>query len=160
MLERTVGTAMTRSVQFSIPWARTVNTYWDTITLPVKGKPGKRRATVILSARAKDYRLLVIAAVRAQRVPCNLLTGKLRLHFSAFPPDRRERDLDNLFKGMLDCLAHAGVIRSDAEIDDLRIVRRHVIPGGAIHVHIEEIAGEATESADLFATVLQQQSVG
>lgn len=152
---------MTRSIQFTIPWPPTVNTYWDTITIPIKGKPGKRRATVILSARAKDYRLAVLQAVRTQRVACNLLTGKLRMHCSAFPPDLRERDLDNLFKGMLDCLAHAGVIRNDAEIDDLRIVRRQVIPGGAMHVCIEEIPGEATISADLFAPVTAiQQSVG
>jgi crossover junction endodeoxyribonuclease RusA len=149
---------MTHSLRFSVPWPPTVNTYWDTITLPIKGKPGKRRASVILSARAKDYRLLVAAAVRNQRVACGVLSGKLQLHFDAFPPDRRERDLDNLFKGMLDSLVHAGVMRNDSEIDDLRIVRRHVIPGGTMQVYIAEIAGEATESADLFEPL--KQAVG
>lgn len=152
---------MTRSLQFTVPWPPTVNTYWDTITIPVKGKPGKRRATMILSARAKEYRLLVASAVRTQRVPCRLLTGKLQLHFTAFPPDRRERDLDNLFKGMLDSLVHAGVMANDSEIDDLRIVRRHIVAGGTMQVYIEEIAGQATESADLFAPVTAlKQSIG
>lgn len=152
---------MTRSIQFSVPWPPSVNHYWNTITIPVAKGSKKRRAAQILSERARDYRLLVAASVRSQRVPCNALTGKLRLHFTAFPPDRRERDLDNLFKGMLDCLVHAGVMTNDSEIDDLRIVRRHVVAGGNMLVTIEEIAGEATISADLFAPATAlQQSVG
>lgn len=142
---------MTRAALFDLPWPPTVNTYWDTITIPVKGKPGKRRATMILSARARDYRILVADAVRRQSVPCHVFTGKLRVRFLAFPPDRRERDLDNLFKGMLDSLVHAGVLQNDAEIDDLRIVRKHVIAGGTMQVYVREMRGRATVSGDLFA---------
>jgi Holliday junction resolvase RusA-like endonuclease len=50
----------------------------------------------------------------------------------------------------LDSLAHAKVFPDDCDIDDLRITRFAVRPGGQLAVQISEIAGEATDSGELF----------
>jgi len=54
------------------------------------------------------------------------------------PPDRRRRDLDNAMKALLDSLEHAGVYDDDSQIDDLRIVRGGIVPGGACVIEIRE----------------------
>lgn len=58
----------------------------------------------------------------------------------AFMPDKRMRDLDNLFKSLLDALVKAGVLVDDSVIDDLRIVRKCVVNGGKVLVSIKELA--------------------
>lgn len=68
------------------------------------------------------------------------LMGPLRLILRAFPPDRRERDLDGLYKALLDAMEHAGVYISDYQIgahDSLREVQ--VIKGGRLVVTLEEL---------------------
>jgi hypothetical protein len=63
-------------------------------------------------------------------------TSTLSVRLLAYPPDRRIRDLDNLPKGVLDALTHAGVWGDDSQIDDLRIVRGSVTPGGRMEISI------------------------
>lgn len=152
---------------FTLPYPPSVNGYWRHIVMPVGkgarsgGGKGKLRSATILSEDAREYRLRVITQLGAQRVPRGAITGKMRVEIEVFPPDRRERDLDNLPKGILDAIKHAQVIRDDCDIDDLRIRRRHVQKGGSVLVTIAEIAGEATQSADLFAPATAlKQSIG
>ncbi len=135
---------MSQSFVITLPWPPSVNTYWRSI---MKGPLAGR---VLLSEKGRDYRKAVAAAVFAQQIPVNGLTGKLAVWIHCMPPDRRARDLDNLPKGVLDSLHHAGVIRDDCDIDDLRITRFAIRPGGQLQIQISEIAGEATESADMF----------
>lgn len=136
---------MPRQVVLSLPWAPSVNGYWRSIMSgPLAGR-------VLISERGRAYRKAVAQAVLEQRVPVRMLTGKLAVEIHALPPDRRARDLDNLLKGLLDSLHHAGVIRDDSEIDDLRIRRFAIRPGGELQIRITEIRGEATESGSLFA---------
>ncbi len=66
-------------------------------------------------------------------------TGRLSVAIHASPPDKRRRDLDNLLKGVLDALQHCGVIRDDADIDSLAIVRAPVVKGGAIKIEVQEV---------------------
>lgn len=136
---------MARQVVLSLPWSPSVNTYWRSIMSgPLAGR-------VLISERGREYRKRVAEAVLVQRVPRGMLTGKLAIEIHALPPDRRARDLDNLLKGLLDSLHHAGVIEDDSEIDDLRIRRFAIRPGGELQVRISEIPGAATETGDLLA---------
>lgn len=138
------GIQSTRSLSLSLPWPPSMNTYWRHIVM------GKRVAT-ILSEEARDYRVAVAQQILVQRVPRSSLTGKLAVEITVFPPDRRDRDIDNLPKGILDSLKHANVIRDDADIDDLHIVRGPLRKNaGQVQVIIREIAGAATVSGDLF----------
>jgi crossover junction endodeoxyribonuclease RusA len=142
-------------LHFQVPWPPTVNTYWRHIVLPVGkgsrsgGGKGRSRSATILSEDARKYRHNVISLLALQKVPRKSLTGKIRVDIEVFPPDRRERDLDNLPKGILDALKHAEVFRDDCDIDELRITRRHAQKGGSVLVSISEIQGAATATADM-----------
>lgn len=135
---------MRQQLEFTLPWPPTLNTYWRSV---VMGKA----ARVLLSKRGRQYREQCSREVNAQRVPKSLLSGKLEVLITAYPPDRRARDLDNLPKGILDALKCTSVIRDDADIDRLGITRGEVRRDGQIHVRIREITGAEPESLELFA---------
>lgn len=131
-------------VSFQLPFPPTVNTYWRSL------RAGPMAGRVLVSARGRLYRTTVGQEVMRQRVPRHQLTGKLEVKVLAFPPDRRVRDLDNLWKGLLDSIKAAGVIQDDSEIDYLLIERGPVLTtGGLVRVDIAEIPGRATESLPL-----------
>lgn len=122
-------------VAFRLPWPPSVNTYWRSI---MKGPLAGR---VLISERGRNYRVAVGEAVLRQCVPRWQLTGKMSINVMACPPDRRKRDLDNLWKSFLDALQHAGVYRDDGEFDDMRIFRGPIMSEGWLHVEIVELPG-------------------
>jgi crossover junction endodeoxyribonuclease RusA len=128
------------TLRFTLPWPPSVNTYWRHIVLG--GKFKKARAHTLISEAGRDYRVAVCAAVREQRVPREALKGRLAVYAIAFPPDRRARDLDNLWKGPLDALRQAKVIVDDENIDDLHIVRGAVTAGGRLELRVSEMYHE------------------
>lgn len=65
-------------------------------------------------------------------------TRKIHVEITAFPPDSRRRDLDNLCKPALDALMHAGVFFDDSQVDRLAIERGPVRKLGALLVKITE----------------------
>jgi crossover junction endodeoxyribonuclease RusA len=127
-----------------LPWPPSMNHYWLSL------RRGPMAGRVVISGDGKAYRKAVGQIVIAERVPRNRLTGKLAVYVVAFPPDRRARDLDNLWKAMLDSIRHAAVIVDDSEIDDLHVVRGPVRKDGEIVIEIREIQGGATVSGELF----------
>jgi len=112
-----------------LPWPPSVNTYWRS---PSTGKLAGR---TLISERGRAYRKEVADAVTLAGKP-KADQGRLEVAIIAAPPDRRRRDLDNLPKAILDALTHAGVIEDDSLIDDLRIVRGEVYPGGKVRVGV------------------------
>lgn len=128
------------SLSFTLPWPPSANTYWRHIILG--GKHKKARAHTLISEGGRDYRVKVLEAIRAQKVPVNALKGRLAIHVIAYPPDRRRRDLSNLWKGMLDAIVLAGVIADDGDTDRELIERGLVRPLGLVEVRITEIAHE------------------
>lgn len=125
------------TLRFSLPWPPSVNTYWRHIVLG--GKFKKARAHVLISEQGREYRVAVANAVRLQRVPKGAVKGRLKVTAIAYPPDRRARDLDNLWKGTLDALKAAGVIIDDGDIDELAIRRSVIRPGGEIEIDVSEL---------------------
>lgn len=110
---------------YTLPYPPSVNTYWRNI--------GAGRT--ILSKRAREYRKSVLAIVG----PAKPWLKRLAVSIILYPPDKRKRDLDNAFKGVLDGLAHACVYRDDEQIDELTIKRGPVIKGGKCEVTIREL---------------------
>lgn len=119
-------------VNMLLPFPPTVNTYWRHIVM------GKRAAT-ILSDAARKYRKAVCDAILEQHTPRGIFSGRLAVAIIACPPDRRARDLDNLPKGILDSLKHAGVIQDDSAIDQLTVMRSAIVKGGSVNVTVSEI---------------------
>ncbi len=63
---------------------------------------------------------------------------RIELCVDAFPPDKRVRDLDNLFKSLLDSLQAGGVFHNDNQIDALSIIRLKELRG-YVKVYLEKI---------------------
>jgi crossover junction endodeoxyribonuclease RusA len=127
----------------TLPWPPSVNSYWSHGI--IGGKHKKARASLFLSDHGKAYRTHAHYAIKIQQIPMGALHGRLAVSAIAYPPDNRTRDVDNLWKGMLDALKNAGVIVDDGHIDDLHIRRGPVRKEGAVVITISEIA-DAFES--------------
>ncbi|WP_413730822.1 RusA family crossover junction endodeoxyribonuclease [Sodalis sp. RH22] len=110
-----------------LPYPPTVNTYWR-----------HARGRNYISEKGTRYRAEVIAIILRERLDIKL-TSRLKVKLLASVPDRRIRDIDNLFKAPLDALVHGGMINDDGQIDDLRIIRGERVKGGALEIVITEL---------------------
>ena len=100
-------------IQLRLPYPPSVNHYWE------QRKQGGR----YLSKRAEAFRENVTAAVYGDLGRMPRLTGLLRIVVAVtFPDDGRTHDMDNLWKGLLDAMEHAGVYENDSQIRDERMV--------------------------------------
>lgn len=118
----------------TLPFPPSVNGYWRH---PSKGQLAGRH---LISEKGRQYRRAVADFVTLHRI--GRVTGRLSVSIEVFPPDRRKRDLDNLPKGVLDSLAHAGVIADDGDIDSLLIERKGIHKGGMVRVFVATLPGE------------------
>ena len=112
-------------LELTLPWPPTVNTYYRSVNGAVK-----------ISEKGRSYRLAVADQVLIQR-GAKHFSGRLLVRVTAYVPDKRKRDLDNILKSLLDSLTHAGVWEDDSQIDDLHIVRGPI--GGMVKVDVREI---------------------
>lgn len=120
-------------ITFTLPWPPSVNTYYRAIM-------GANHSRILLSERGRRYRKAVGDQVLIQSVPRHTMNGRLEIEVLASPPDHRKRDLDNLWKGVLDALQHAGVIQDDSQFDVMTIRRGQVVKDGELQVLISEIS--------------------
>jgi crossover junction endodeoxyribonuclease RusA len=99
-------------IRLELPFPPTVNTYWRRV--------GHR---TILSASARAYRQKVEIALVDGSLGSRheALTCDLAVEIEFRPPDRRKRDIDNLPKGLLDALKHAGVYADDSQVRQLNL---------------------------------------
>lgn len=118
------------AIELVLPYPPSVNGYWRHTM--IQGKP-----RVLISAEGRKYRTQVHHAVLLhtpghRKAPA----GRLVVHITAHAPDRRARDLDNINKGLLDALVHAGVMADDSLIDRLTVERGSIVQGGCVRVRI------------------------
>ena len=111
-------------IELTLPWPPSTNAYYRNIA-------GK----TLISAKGREYRAAVADQVLIQR-GAKRFAGRLSVVIVAHVPDRRRRDLDNMLKGTLDSLTHAGVWLDDSQIDSLTIARGPV--GGLLKVSVWE----------------------
>jgi len=93
-----------------------------------------------LSDAGKLYRDQCIVAIWDQFGPITKpLRQKVRIIVEAIAPDRRERDLDNCWKALLDAITAANVWASDSLISDERMFWSGIEKPGKMIITIEEI---------------------
>lgn len=126
-------------IALTLPWPPSVNRYWRH---PSRGPLAGR---TLLSEDGRHYRALAKFTLAEQNVPAGFLRGRIAIEITAHPPDRRARDLDNMLKAPLDALTHSGVIRDDADIDDLRITRGDVVPNGRVYIVLRDASTNPQE---------------
>lgn len=120
-------------IVLELPYPPTVNHYW-------RHTVEKGRAKVYISAEGRAYRNAVWAAVLQSALSQRKAPeGRLEVAISAYVPDRRPRDLDNINKALLDSLVHAKVFKDDSLIDKLTVERGPVVKGGKVRVFISKV---------------------
>lgn len=120
-------------IRMELPWPPSVNHYFMEYAMPpgvdrIVGqlsKGGRKgfhqwlrkntRTMKRVGERGHQYRADVLAIVLEHGLNKGL-DGPLHMKLRAFPPDRRERDLSNLYKCIEDALEHACVYLSDYQI--------------------------------------------
>lgn len=122
-------------VVLELPFPPSVNHYWRHV--------GPK---VLISREGRQYRERVKGRVLLAGEP--RLEGAIAVTIAVMPPDKRRRDLDNLFKAVLDALAAAGVYEDDSQIDCLMIERRGVVREGGLIVTLNEVTAEDMEDPD------------
>ncbi len=123
-------------IELALPFPPSVNHYWRT---PTKGKLAGRH---LISAKGRQYRIDAMQAI-ARQWQGEALDGRLAVKVVLIPPDRRQRDIDNYFKGLLDAITHSKLWQDDGQIDQLTIIRGEQAKGGGCLVEIVEIAEAA-----------------
>lgn len=111
-------------IEITLPWPPTVNTYWRNYN-----------GRIIISAKGREYRKAVADQVLIQRAAKHI-DHAVKVEIKAYRPDRRRRDLDNILKALLDSMTHAGVMKDDALIEDLRVYWADEV-GGMVKVTIK-----------------------
>jgi len=96
--------------RYTLPFPPSVNHYYRHVG-----------ARVLISSEGRKYREAVWLAVLEQGRKKH--DGRLYVEILVNAPDKRRRDLDNLLKGLLDALQHAGLYEDDSQIDKLTITR-------------------------------------
>lgn len=113
-----------------LPFPPTVNSYY------VKTQRG-----IYVSKKGRAFREDVADASSEQNVYGLKLDVPLTLDVILYPPDNRERDLDNYMKALQDSITQAGVWANDSLIDNLNVHRGVKCAGGACWVRITEHHG-------------------
>lgn len=77
---------------------------------------GPKHGQKFLSKKGKEYKQRLLKLYANDDEP---LKGPLRVRIELFPPDKRDRDLDNYIKPTLDGLTYLNIIEDDRQITTL-----------------------------------------
>ncbi len=128
---------MVKTITLRLPWPPSVNHYY-----------GRSKFGVFLKDPGRLYRKK--ASVEFAKMGWPRLDGPVHVHLILTPPDRRQRDIDNVRKALYDAISdrhhrrvrvHQGVIPDDANIkaDSAEFTE----PGeGMVEIRISEYHGE------------------
>jgi crossover junction endodeoxyribonuclease RusA len=107
------------TLDLELPYPPSVNRIWR--------RAGHR---IYLAPAGVAYRKEVADIVERHTVRYG--SARLGLDLLAHVPDKRKRDLDNLFKSTLDALQAAGLFEDDSQFDELFIRRAPLKKGGLL----------------------------
>ena len=110
-------------MQFELPYPPSIYHYWRRV--------GSR---TLISREGRRFRERVMAILAAMGI--RPMTGRLTVNVEVFPPDNRRRDVDNVFKALLDALQHGGAYIDDSQIVRLSIEKQKPIENGKTIVRI------------------------
>ena len=125
-------------VELVLPWPPSVNHYWGTTRLKTGGV---RRYISHAGVNFAEECGKIIAACTIGRKDLPYL-GSVAIKIDLFPPDRRQRDIDNVLKPLFDVLKKFSVIDDDKQIDRLVMERWQPVKGGRCRLFVTSILNE------------------
>lgn len=119
-----------------LPLSPSQNTYWRTRI--VKSKSGRVFTSTYIGEEGVTYKRSVaeLALVKKMRFQTE---KRLNLEMVVCPRNKASIDIDNRIKSCIDALKDAGVFMDDEQIDELRVRRGPIMPGGRIILSLTEI---------------------
>lgn len=123
-----------RVITLELPWPPSVNHYWRSVLIG-------EHVRNLISAKGRAYKRNVGQAVLSQTIGRQRkpIWGRVHVALTLYPPDRRQRDIDNSIKAVLDALTSAKVWSDDSQVDELHVTRSKVVQGGKAVVRIVEV---------------------
>ena len=119
------------NIILELPFPPTVNSYYG----------HNKRGIKYITKKGREFREACAQSCLEQKAYGLSLNVPLQLDVILYPPDRRQRDLDNYMKALQDALTLAKVWEDDSLIDGLGIHRGKVIQKGKCAVRITEHHG-------------------
>lgn len=113
-----------------LPWILSVNGYYRVVGKSLK-----------ISTKGRANRKAVMASVFDQLggYP-SPLEGHLSVNVRVYPPDKRVRDLDNIFKGLFDSLTHAKVWEDDRQVKHIEATMEdEIVKFGMVTIEVNEL---------------------
>lgn len=108
-------------ISLELPYPPSVNAYYVCVN-----------NRLVIGTAGKKYRERVRAAI----CDCGCLPGQVTVLAEFYPPDRRRRDVDNLFKAFFDAIKY-GLIEDDSEVKMiLAVMGAPVPPSGMVYLRI------------------------
>lgn len=92
---------------------------------------------MILSKKGREYIKACQGAVNTLYM--QKISGDLSVKLFLYPPDGRQRDIDNYLKAVFDAMTHAGVWIDDIQVKQLYVEMRDKIKGGKAVIEINQI---------------------
>lgn len=120
-----------------LPFPPSVNSYWKQAVIKKRG--GGSFRTVVLSSRAKQFRIAGLLTIKKQYPVHKIMDKPVRVLIHLHPPTLQRYDVDNFNKGILDVLTHANIWIDDELVHDLRVIKKEKQKGGAVIVKIESL---------------------
>jgi len=144
-------------VNLDLPWPPSINSYFMEYAMPPAGGLVQKqikdhgfeglhvwlRQNTRVMKRVGDkghaYRADVQEYVLRNRLNKGI-REPLVMSMDFYAPDRRERDLDNHYKPLIDALEHACVFLNDSQIKGhVTIMHEEIIKGGKVVVGLQEL---------------------
>ena len=127
-----------QSIAAFLPWPPSVNHYYG------RAKGGR----IYIKKDGLAYREMVAIIGETRGWKPFDKDDRLKVEITAYPPDRRKRDLDNILKAMIDAIQASGLIPDDEAIDSLCIERN------------SRASCEGTPGVDISIEVVPETDVG
>lgn len=125
-----------------LPFPPSVNTYWRLQTKgPMKGR-------VLISEKGRKYKSNVRKAVIEQlRALPKASSALADVEIVLYPPDSRDRDIDNFNKAIFDALTYASVWLDDKQVKRLAVEWGEKVKGGKAVITIVQFKPRAGAAA-------------
>lgn len=112
--------------EIELPWPPSLN-----------GHKAVVNGRMILSKKGRDY--IKACAYSVNSLYMKKISGNLSVTLDLFPPDNRNRDIDNYIKAVFDAMTHCGVWVDDSQVKVLTIRMLDKVAGGSVLIGISSI---------------------